>query len=158
MNSENMVLNVWQVHTDAKENMQWLKSMHSSHFLADCCIVAGDVCNSMNKMYETLSTLVSKFKVVMFIPGVFPLRLITSVCWRSYLIQVLVNRIYTGNHDLWLTSDKALYADSTIKLQAILDMCTEIGVLTMPALLRVSFGPLVRMLTTDCRLGSVHCG
>ena len=41
---------------------------------------------------------------------------------------------------LWLTTDKALYADSTIKLQAILDMCTEIGVLTMPALLRVYFG------------------
>ena len=83
-----MVFTVWKVHTDAKENMEWLKSMHSSHFLADCCIVAGDVCNSMHKMHETLSTLVRKFKVVMFVPGAFPLRLIASVCLRSYLIQV----------------------------------------------------------------------
>lgn len=57
------------LHTDYVENMTWVKSMSSSSYQDDILLVAGDVAETYDKFFSTMSLLKNKFKHVFFVPG-----------------------------------------------------------------------------------------
>jgi len=90
------------LHTDYKENLQWLKSLSDTHYRHDALIVAGDISDRLYLIRETLLLLRSKFKHVLFTPG---------------------------NHELWV---RGVEGDSIKKFRRVLKLCDDINVITTP--------------------------
>uniref|UniRef100_A0A061S2J1 Metallo-dependent protein n=1 Tax=Tetraselmis sp. GSL018 TaxID=582737 RepID=A0A061S2J1_9CHLO len=104
------VLALSDVHTDHKQNQQWVEELSSTDFLHDVLVVAGDISDQLHQLRATLISLREKFLEVFFCPG---------------------------NHDLWHKRDERLNgvvsAHSIDRLQGLLQLCCEIGVKTEPA-------------------------
>jgi hypothetical protein len=90
------------LHTDYKENFQWLTELSDSHYRRDTLIVAGDISDRLEIIRETLLLLRSKFKHLLFTPG---------------------------NHELWVRNGQS---DSIEKLQQVLQLCDDLDVTTKP--------------------------
>ena len=90
------------LHTDYKENFDWLKTLSNIAYRDDALIVAGDISDRLPLIRETLLLLRSKFRHVLFTPG---------------------------NHELWVRDAEF---DSVEKLQQVLELCHEIDVTTTP--------------------------
>ena len=90
------------LHTDYKENFNWLKQLSDTAYRDDALIVAGDISERMEIIRETLRLLRAKFRHVLFTPG---------------------------NHELWVRNEAF---DSIEKLRRVLELCGELGVTTRP--------------------------
>jgi hypothetical protein len=90
------------LHTDYKENLQWLRSLSDTEYRDDALIVAGDISDRLHLIRETLLLLRSKFRRVLFTPG---------------------------NHELWVRGGKT---DSIEKFRRVLRLCDEVEVITRP--------------------------
>src|SRR6185369_8567150 len=90
------------LHTDYKENFNWLAQLSDTAYRDDALIVAGDVSDRLEIIRETLLLLGSKFRHLLFTPG---------------------------NHELWVRN---VEFDSIEKLNQILRLCEELGVSTKP--------------------------
>lgn len=90
------------LHTDYKENFNWLSQLSDIAYRNDALIVAGDVSDRLEIIRETLLLLRSKFRYLLFTPG---------------------------NHELWVRN---FQSDSIEKLNQILRLCDELGVSTTP--------------------------
>lgn len=100
-------MRVWavsDVHTDYAENLAWCDSM-SGETGSDCMILAGDVSDNLDIFRATLICFTSKYKYVFFVPG---------------------------NHDLWTRREERGKHTSLEKLGLLRQMCTELGVYTIP--------------------------
>jgi hypothetical protein len=101
------------VHTDKKENMQWIKALRKTGGLyeSDTLILAGDISDNLAIVRETLSHLVGTFRHVFFTPG---------------------------NHDLWVRTQpgsgtaSAPSRTSLDVLDDLLQLCGDLGVKTRP--------------------------
>lgn len=92
-----IVERVWaisDVHTDHKENIDWVCSLSNSKYQSDALVVAGDVSHYVCVLMYTLKMLKTKFKYVLFTPG---------------------------NHDLWLNDDRGHAEKEGQKLKQTLD-------------------------------------
>ncbi|CAK9006929.1 unnamed protein product, partial [Durusdinium trenchii] len=66
------VLRLWalsDIHTDKKENMQWIRELDENAFQEDVLILAGDIANTMEVLEETLLLLKARFQRIFFCPG-----------------------------------------------------------------------------------------
>ena len=63
------------MHTDYKENLDWLKNLSLSAYQEDCLILGGDVSDDLPKLSESLQLCAKRFKAVWFTPGTQHLRL-----------------------------------------------------------------------------------
>ena len=90
------------LHTDYKENFEWLKDLSNTDYRNDALIVAGDISDRFHIIRETLLLLRSKFRYVLFTPG---------------------------NHELWV---RDVEFDSIEKLRRVLSLCDEMDVSTTP--------------------------
>ena len=90
------------LHTDYKENFQWLTELSDTAYRDDTLIVAGDISDRVEIIRETLLLLRSKFRHVLFTPG---------------------------NHELWVRRTEF---DSIEKFYQVLQLCDDIGVVTKP--------------------------
>jgi len=109
---------VWAVsdiHTDAKENLEFMERLDSQAYAADALIVAGDISDDLAVVRRTLRGLRAKFARVFFVPG---------------------------NHDLWVARQHNVDGciDSLQKLRALERICTEEGVDTRPQRLLAANG------------------
>eukprot|EP00435_Cladocopium_sp_Y103_P015782 s551_g3.t2 len=102
------------IHTDKKENMQWILDLDPQEFQEDVLILAGDIANTMEVLQETLLLLKSRFSRIFFCPG---------------------------NHDLWMQGWKN--GNSLDKLQAIVKFCKAEGIETAPGVVNTGAGPLL---------------
>eukprot|EP00037_Helgoeca_nana_P025306 m.275562 g.275562 ORF g.275562 m.275562 type:complete len:433 (+) comp26904_c0_seq7:357-1655(+) len=95
------------MHTDVTANLEWLQGyadQNGSLHADDLIIVAGDVSDSLDVVRETLEILTATFGAgVAFVPG---------------------------NHDLWC--GRSSFGNSLEKLDDVLKLCEELGVLTKP--------------------------
>jgi predicted phosphodiesterase len=57
------------VHVDYDANARWVAALSGVDYLDDVLILAGDVSDSLVRLERTLSTLVAKFRKVLFVPG-----------------------------------------------------------------------------------------
>jgi hypothetical protein len=90
------------LHTDYKENFNWLAQLSDTAYRNDALIVAGDVSDRLEIIRETLLLLGSKFRHLLFTPG---------------------------NHELWVRNADF---NSIDKFDQILQLCDELGVTTKP--------------------------
>jgi len=90
------------LHTDYKENFSWLTELSDKAYRDDTLIVAGDVSDRLEIIRETLLLLRSRFRDVLFTPG---------------------------NHELWVRNADI---NSIDKLQQVLKLCDDLGVITKP--------------------------
>ena len=90
------------LHTDYNENFRWLAELSNTAYRDDTLIVAGDVSDRLEIIRETLLLLRAKFRHILFTPG---------------------------NHELWVRNAER---DSIEKLQQVLRLCDELGVVTKP--------------------------
>ncbi|XP_078427374.1 uncharacterized protein LOC144699909 [Wolffia australiana] len=97
---------VSDLHTDYSENMAWVRGLSIDSYASSALIVAGDVAETRENFAATMKLLKDRFRRVFFVPG---------------------------NHDLWLRKEKGLFLHSLEKLNALLDVCRELGVETSPA-------------------------
>lgn len=105
--SSTKVFTLSDIHYDHGSNDEWIHSIHSTKFLDDVLIVAGNVADTRRNVMRCLTTLRAKFRRVFYVPG---------------------------NHELWIhPSEKSKYADSFAKLWSIIEGCDEIDVDTFPA-------------------------
>lgn len=70
---------VSDIHIDYEANADWVANLSVSEYQDDVLILAGDVTDSLRKLGWCLTTLVKRFKKVLFVPG---------------------------NHDLWVIRDE----------------------------------------------------
>jgi predicted phosphodiesterase len=94
-------------HTEYVANYDWCKALDSRNYQQDILIVAGDVCDDLDLLRETLSHLVERFARV----------------------------FYTfGNHELWVRPiDKARGIETSWeKLQRVFEICESLNVCTHP--------------------------
>ena len=91
------------IHVDFELNMHWLGRMSSCDYINDTLILAGDVCDEIDRLQKALSILRAKFANIFFVPG---------------------------NHDLWLRRKEC--NDSIEKFRLILELCRELDVKTVP--------------------------
>ncbi|KMT03393.1 hypothetical protein BVRB_8g190810 [Beta vulgaris subsp. vulgaris] len=96
------------LHTDYTENMTWVRCISSTSHQEDILLVAGDVAETYDKFFSTMSLLTSRFKHVFFVPG---------------------------NHDLWCRKEGEDFHDSLDKLNALLHACGELGVESSPLII-----------------------
>lgn len=66
---------VSDLHTEYKENMEWVRRLSSVWYNKDVLIVAGDVAETYDNFVVTMSQLAERFHSIFYVPG---------------------------NHDLWL--------------------------------------------------------
>jgi predicted phosphodiesterase len=95
------------LHTDYKENLSWVERHveEDAKHSKDILIVAGDVSDDLNVLRRTLQPLASAYHKVFYT---------------------------VGNHELWVRrADRAKF-NSISKLQAIRDLCKQLGVHTDP--------------------------
>ncbi len=91
------------LHVDFKNNMRHMLSLSDSDYQNDCLIVAGDACDDLGRLEQLLSSLVAKFRHVVFVPG---------------------------NHELWVRRKE--FSDSLDKFEQIIHLCQHLGVHTQP--------------------------
>lgn len=60
---------VSDLHTDYAENMKWVKCLSSVEYKKDVLLVAGDVAETYDKFFVTMSLLKERFQQVFFVPG-----------------------------------------------------------------------------------------
>jgi len=101
---------VWamsDLHTDAKENLDFIERLDSLAHRRDVLVLAGDISDNMAVVRQTVRSLRRKFARVFLVPG---------------------------NHDLWVQRQQAAdgCADSLAKLAALERLCAEEGVDTRP--------------------------
>lgn len=92
------------LHTDYRQNMEWLEALPEETYRHDVLITAGDIADSLQMFEATMRVLARKFGAVFFVPG---------------------------NHDLWVR-EAGGPPDSLQKLKAVLDCCEREGVWTAP--------------------------
>ncbi len=97
------VFTVSDLHVDYAENRQWVRNLLEEDFSADALIVAGDICDCIELLGQVLSSLVSGFRFVFFVPG---------------------------NHELWV--EKGSIDCSLEKFCAVESLCADLGVHTRP--------------------------
>lgn len=109
------VVRLWcvsDIHTDIKENLQWVKRLSDTEYLNDALIVAGDVSDSMDTLELTLATLKRKYADVFFVPGnhdlwtddvdsISKLHQIVALCQRLQ-IHTAARRIGTEKQGCWV--------------------------------------------------------
>jgi len=92
------------LHTDVKENMNWVDSLQDRTEERAALIVAGDIATSLEVIEATLSKLVKRYIAV----------------WYT-----------VGNHELWM--DGGCASETSVdKFFKILDLCHRLGVRTGP--------------------------
>ncbi|KAG8662965.1 hypothetical protein MANES_01G159900v8 [Manihot esculenta] len=96
---------VSDLHSDYPENLKWVKSLSCKRHKRDILLVAGDVAETCNNFFSTMSLLKERFQHVFFVPG---------------------------NHDLWCRWEQDYCLDSLEKLNKLLDACRQLGVETKP--------------------------
>jgi hypothetical protein len=95
------------MHYDHKCNEEWAHRIDDFKFQEDVLILAGNVCDTLNALRRSLTTLKSKFRRVFYVPG---------------------------NHELWVSvSELVKHPDSLAKLLSIMEVCDELGVDIFPA-------------------------
>lgn len=99
---------VSDLHTDYAENMAWVKCICSTSHQDDILLVAGDVAETYDNFFSTMSLLTRRFKHVFFVPG---------------------------NHDLWCRKESEDFLDSLDKLNVLLRACGELGVVSSPLII-----------------------
>ena len=92
------------LHSDYKDNWEYLAQLSDGDFVGDVLIVAGDVAHRLDLVAATLELLRGKFAQVFYVPG---------------------------NHELWVRGEEG---DSLGKFRRIVELCNELGVETRPAL------------------------
>jgi hypothetical protein len=92
------------IHADISANMAWLDALASTDSADAALIVAGDVSDSLDTLWQALSCLCRKFAQVFFVPG---------------------------NHELWVRRQPG--TDSLAKFWQIVQLCDALGVHTRPA-------------------------
>ena len=70
------IFTVSDIHVDFDENARWVKALSACDYLEDVLILAGDLSDSMTRISECFSCLVSKFRYVFYLPG-------NHECWVS---------------------------------------------------------------------------
>jgi hypothetical protein len=99
------VFAVSDVHTDYKQNLEWLEGLcGTSEYRQDVILLAGDVSDSLETLERTFQLLVGAFKAVFFVPGNHELwcrkqergtydslggwpGLVGLLCWRPALLH-----------------------------------------------------------------------
>ncbi len=98
------IFGVSDAHTDYLENFKWAESLDTQAYRNDILLLAGDVCDELTLLEDTLTLLKTRFGAVFF-------------C--------------VGNHDLWIRSSDTS-KNSLEKLQRILALCDKLQVHTTP--------------------------
>ncbi|CAL9165723.1 unnamed protein product [Musa hybrid cultivar] len=93
------------LHTDCKENMEWVRRLSTVWYKKDVLIVAGDVSETYKNFVFTMAELKQRFDSVFYV---------------------------LGNHDLWCRREGGNFMDSVEKLNALLDACSKLGIETSP--------------------------
>ena len=91
------------LHVDYPQNRQWLAQLVREDFGQDVLILAGDICDDMGLLEDSLASLQNCFAEVLFVPG---------------------------NHDLWVRDEH--FDCSLEKFSAIRALCDRLGVHTRP--------------------------
>lgn len=99
---------VSDLHTDYAENMAWVKCICSTSHQDDILLVAGDVAETYDNFFSTMSLLTRRFKHAFFVPG---------------------------NHDLWCRKESEDFLNSLDKLNVLLRACGELGVVSSPLII-----------------------
>ncbi len=87
------------IHVDYAENLEWLLQIDDQVYQQDVIIVAGDVSDSLELLRKVFSSLKTKFREVLFVPG---------------------------NHELWIHADEV---DCSLqKLELIDALCDELEI------------------------------
>jgi len=60
---------VSDLHTDYDENLKWVESLSSVDYKDDVLLVAGDVAETYNMFFVTMSLLRERFEHVFYVPG-----------------------------------------------------------------------------------------
>ncbi|KAF5184692.1 hypothetical protein FRX31_025724 [Thalictrum thalictroides] len=96
------------LHTDYSQNMAWIHSLSTTLYQNDLLLVPGDVAETYNNFFSTMSILKLKFRHVFYVPG---------------------------NHDLWCRHHNFNHTDSIEKMYQLLDACKTLGVKTSPEII-----------------------
>jgi len=105
---------VWaisDIHTDIKQNRDWLYALSNTTYQRDTLILAGDVSDRLETLYDTLTHLRSLFAAVCYVPG---------------------------NHELWIRRRE--YPHSIAKFWQIRYLCDSLGIHTQPLKLSTASG------------------
>ncbi len=105
---------VWaisDIHTDIKQNRDWLDTLSKTAYLRDTLILAGDVSDRLETLRDTLTHLQSLFASVCYVPG---------------------------NHELWIRRRE--YPDSIAKFWQVRHLCDTLGIHTQPLKLSTAGG------------------
>lgn len=95
------------VHFDHPGVEEWLHRVHSTRFLDDVLIVAGNVADSFGAIVRGLTLIRGKFRRLFYLPG---------------------------NHEMWiLQREKKRFKDSMCKLWRILELCDDLDIDVFPA-------------------------
>ena len=116
-------IRVWavsDVHSDASDNLAWVEGLRPEIYGHDVILVAGDISPNMAVIRRTLALFQRSFASVFYIPG---------------------------NHCLWITDRGNGETDSMAKLRAVLKLCDELGVETLPRLMGAGKLLVVPMLS-----------
>jgi len=95
------------LHFDHKHNDEWVGNIDLFQFQEDVLIVAGNIADTLASLVRCLKALKAKFRRVFFTPG---------------------------NHEMWIhPTESAKFPDSIAKFNAILEVCSDLGVDVLPA-------------------------
>ena len=145
LSSLTRVVCISDVHTDhAPNNWSWLSSLPPQP--ETLCIVAGDVCDSLDGLAQTLTLLQGKFGAVSYTPGNHDLWILSPAAKENFPPPPppAGKRFPLGGYQSpalgQLSSDDDSGTDggytSLDKLLAILELCDRVGVCHGPAVLR----------------------
>ena len=87
------------IHTDYRENAQWIKNLSIQDYQNDILILAGDISKSRQLITDCFKQVARRFKLVIFVPG---------------------------NHDLWI--DTKCCKHSIEKFKSILELASDHGI------------------------------
>lgn len=102
------VFAISDLHTDYKENMEWVRNLPRRCRSGRVLVVAGDISDSLDNIRATLEELLVRFEHVFYTPG---------------------------NHELWVKGDTSKHGgakDSLQKLYLVLSLCVQLGVHIVP--------------------------
>jgi predicted phosphodiesterase len=91
------------LHVDFPDNADWLRTLPADEFADDVLVLAGDVCDDMGLLRQTLEFFLTRFRLVCFVPG---------------------------NHELWVRGSE--FRCSLEKFEAVRELCRVLGVLVDP--------------------------
>ncbi|XP_024542337.1 uncharacterized protein LOC9648112 isoform X2 [Selaginella moellendorffii] len=105
ISSHASVYAVSDLHTDYRENLQWIVQLSTKLHQRDTLIVAGDVSDNLETFKDTMRLLKERFHRVFFVPG---------------------------NHDLWCRGKENKHLDSLGKLRELNAICESLCIDTKP--------------------------